>query len=448
MIAGAAPSILLAGKGTAPFLISLFLLAFGAGIFKPNVAPTIIDQYAHQKEYVTTTKGGERVIVDPEQTIQRLMLLFYSAVNAGAFIAIATTYMAKYNGFWIAYLLPGTLYFLLPIFLLAVYKKLIIKRPRGSALGEFLGIIWTALRQNKFNVFRKDFLAAAYPARIEAQGGQRPTWNDRAVEDVRRTLSACMVFLYFPIYNINDGGVGNIQTNQGAAMTSDGAPNDLLVRRPLGSPHSLGYLGSEQGVILTQTQGNFNPLTIIVVTPILTYIIYPFLARRRIRFGPIRRLTFGFLLAAISGVLAGILQWRVYETSPCGYEASTCEEQGVSPSVSPINIWWQIPMVVLGALSEVFCNVTAYEMAYARSPPHLKAVVMSILLLMNALSSALGLILVPVLQDPMLVVSDSFDPLAATDSCLLMRCCLAAVGVGRACNCSLCSDGGFLVETS
>ncbi len=29
--------------------------------------------------------------------------------------------------------------------------------------------------------------------------------------------------------------------------------------------------------------------------------------------------------------------------------------------VSALSIWWQIPLYTLGALSEVFCNVTAYE---------------------------------------------------------------------------------------
>lgn len=36
MIGGAAPSVLQAGKGMAPFLISFFMLAFGAGIEQLN----------------------------------------------------------------------------------------------------------------------------------------------------------------------------------------------------------------------------------------------------------------------------------------------------------------------------------------------------------------------------------------------------------------------------
>jgi hypothetical protein len=32
------------GKAVAPFVVSFFLLAMGAGLFKPNVAPLVVDQ--------------------------------------------------------------------------------------------------------------------------------------------------------------------------------------------------------------------------------------------------------------------------------------------------------------------------------------------------------------------------------------------------------------------
>jgi len=50
-----------------------------------------------------------------------------------------------------------------------------------------------------------------------------------------------------------------------------------------------------------------------------------------------------------------------------------------------------------------FSNVTAYETAYARSPPGMKALVMALFLAMNALSAALGEILAPAITDPHLI---------------------------------------------
>ena len=321
-------------------------------------------------------KSGEKVIVDPEATVQRIMLIFYALVNVGAFFALATTYAEKDVGYWLAFLCPGILYFLLPILLLVLYKRTIKIPPNGTVLNEFFKITWICLKKNKFNVFKKDFYDAARPSRLRDEGVE-VSWNDKMVADVQRTFAACMIFLYIPIWNLNDGGVGSVLSNQGASMTTNGAPNDLL--------------------------SNFNPLTIIIAIPILNNLIYPFLRRRKIKFGRISRMTFGFLLAAVSGVIGAIVQWKVYKTSPCGYYASTCTSLVPIPGgtgVSYLSVWIQIPNVALGALSECFVNVTAYEIAYARSPKGMKAIVMSIFLFMTALSSALGEILTPAIADP------------------------------------------------
>lgn len=80
-----------------------------------------------------------------------------------------------------------------------------------------------------------------------------------------------------------------------------------------------------------------------------------------------------------------------------GYDASTCDD------VSPISIWWQLPNVILGAASEIFVNVTSYELAYSRAPEHMRATVIAIFLFMVALSSAFAQILLPSLIDPHLI---------------------------------------------
>lgn len=54
-------------------------------------------------------------------------------------------------------------------------------------------------------------------------------------------------------------------------------------------------------------------------------------------------------------------------------------------------------------MSEVFVNVTAYELAYARAPEHMRSTVIALFLFMTALSSALGEILIPAIADPTLV---------------------------------------------
>ncbi|KAK9427174.1 peptide transporter PTR2 [Lipomyces doorenjongii] len=234
--------------------------------FKPNVVPTLLDQHRHQKEYTQVLKSREKVIVSPDATNTRTMLIFYGFINIGSFFTLATTYSEKYVGYWLSFLVVGILYFILMVVLAFLYKRLYRQPASGqSDLTKAFKIIGTALRTNYFRVWRKDFWDAAKPSRLSAQGVS-VDWNDKLVDDVRRTFQASFVFLYFPIWALNDGGIGSVGSNQGAAMITNGAPNDLL--------------------------NNFNPLTIIVFIPILSYLVYPY----------------------------------VYKLSPCGYYASTCDE--------------------------------------------------------------------------------------------------------------------------
>ena len=286
-------------------------------MFKPNIAPTIIDQYVHQQEYTKVLKSGEKVIMDPEATIQRIMLIFYGMVNVGAFFSLATTYCEKDVGYWLAYLAPGILYFLLPILLIILNKHVIKKAPDSSVLTNVFKITWVAIKQNNFKVWGKGYMDAAKPSVLAAKGittinGKPISWTDQQVDDTVRTYVACSLFLYFPIYSNNDGGIGNTLTNQGAAMTTNGAPNDLL--------------------------SNFNPLTIIVVIPLLSYGVYPMLRKYKIKFGRISRITFGFILAAISGVIGAII--RMY----------------ISDLVLPFNHKNRIATFIAGARPIVYCR--------------------------------------------------------------------------------------------
>ena len=354
------------------------------GLFKPNIAPTVIDQYQQQRQYTKVLKSGEKVIVDPETTIQRMMLIFYGLVNVGAFFSISTEYSEKYIGYWLAYLVPGILYFMLPALLLLYYKSTIKVPPNRTAYNDVYAIIWIALEKNGWRLFRKGFWDPARPSVMRAAGiteyrGQPISWDDSLVDDVHRTFSACQIFLYFVVWNLNDGGIGSVATAQGATMTTNGAPNDLL--------------------------NNINPLAIIITIPILSYVIYPLLNRYNIRFGRVSRITFGFTLAWISGIIGAVVQYRIYKTSPCGWYAGGPGEEGclIGDGVSPISIWWQVPNSALGAISECFCNVTAYELAYARAPKNMRSLVVSLFLFTSALSAALGEAITPVTLDPHLI---------------------------------------------
>jgi hypothetical protein len=76
MIISAIPSIIQSGYAIEPFALSLYMLAVGAAMFKPNIAPTVLDQNPHKKPHVITNKDGSKAIVDPEATSESVMLWY------------------------------------------------------------------------------------------------------------------------------------------------------------------------------------------------------------------------------------------------------------------------------------------------------------------------------------------------------------------------------------
>lgn len=96
MIISAIPGVI-DGKGAiGVFSLSLVIMGIGTGVFKSNISPLIAEQYKRTKLFVTTTKSGERVIVDPALTTASLYMWFYLFINIGALIGqISMSYAEK-----------------------------------------------------------------------------------------------------------------------------------------------------------------------------------------------------------------------------------------------------------------------------------------------------------------------------------------------------------------
>ena len=59
------------------YITSILLTGLGTGGIKANVAPLIAEQYKRRSMAIGITKNGERVVIDPYVTIQRIFLIFY-----------------------------------------------------------------------------------------------------------------------------------------------------------------------------------------------------------------------------------------------------------------------------------------------------------------------------------------------------------------------------------
>ncbi|KAI9742138.1 MAG: hypothetical protein M1834_000528 [Cirrosporium novae-zelandiae] len=365
--------------GLAAFTIGLVIMGLGTGAFKPNVSVLISEQYRETRMYVTTDKKGQRVIVDPSLTISRIYLWFYLMINIGSLIGqITMVYAEKYVGFYLAFLLPTLMFTMAPIVLFICRHKYILAPPTGSVLGKALHL-WAFAAKGRWswnpattrkNMLADDFWEKAKPSNVAI----KPKWmtfDDAWVDEVRRGLMACRVFLWYPLYWLCYVQINNNITSQAATMELHGAPNDLIQ--------------------------NLDPLAIIILIPILDIWVYPAMRKAGIRFTPLKKIACGFFVAACGMVSAAVIQYYIYHTGACGHYMNSCD------TVAPINVWVQTVPYVLVAMSEILASVTSLEYAFTKAPKNMRSTVQAVALFMNAISSAIAQAFVSLSDDPLLI---------------------------------------------
>lgn len=223
------------------------------------------------------------------------------------------------------------------------------------------------------NLRADDFWENVKPSRL---GANKPSWmtfDDVWVDEVRRGLKACTVFLWYPVYWLSYNQMTNNLISQAATMELHGAPNDLI--------------------------NNIDPIALVIFIPITDLFLYPGLERLGIHFTPVKRIAWGFALASASMIAAAVIQYYIYHLGACGKHPSskTCE------SPAPINVWVQTIPYLLIAFSEIFASITGLEYAFTKAPKNMRSVVTAVFLFMSAISYAIGEAFVSLSADPLLV---------------------------------------------
>jgi POT family proton-dependent oligopeptide transporter len=377
LVAASSPNVIVRkDPAFGAFIVGLITLCVGTGFFKANVSPLLADQNEDTKMRVEV-RNGERVIVDPAVTNTRVFLYFYLAINIGSVCGqIAMVYVEKYHSFWLAFFIPTIFFLIAPIVLALNKKKYKLKPATGSVLSKFLRMFFYVSKRSP--AFRPNW-EHAKPSQIPVD--QRPAWmtyDDAWVDEVRRGLMACKVFLYLPVFHLAYNQMTGNLTTQASTMVLNGVPNDVIQ--------------------------NLNPISIVIMVPIIDHLLYPGLRKMGIAFTPIKRMTVGFLISALAMVASAVMQQYIYWKSPCGNYANGVDAStGEKCAPADINVWAQcLPYIFIG-LGEIFTNVTSYEYAYSKAPENMKSLVMSVNLFMSAFASAIGQAFTPLSDDPLLV---------------------------------------------
>ncbi|KAL1953755.1 hypothetical protein VTO42DRAFT_2286 [Malbranchea cinnamomea] len=359
------------GASLGGLITAMIIIGLGTGGIKANISPLIAEQVKVQKPFVKTLKSGKRVIIDPSRTVERVYMMFYWCINVGGLSAIATTELELHIGFWSAYLLPLCMFVVGFIVLIAGRKLYVVRPPKGSIVVNAFRVIWIGLKH------RGNMEAAKPSYQQEHHGNHSRPWDDRFVEELRRALVACRIFVYYPIYWVCYQQMLNNFISQAGTMELHGIPNDIMQ--------------------------NINPLTIIIFIPICDRIGYPLLRKAGIKFHPITRITMGYFVAALAMAYAAICQKLIYNSPPCYDEPMACPASNNGELPNQIHVAVQTPVYLLTGLSEIFTSITGFEYAFTKAPPSMKSFVTALFLLTYAGGAALGIALSPVAKDPKLL---------------------------------------------
>ncbi|KAI3317292.1 POT family protein [Xylariaceae sp. AK1471] len=392
------------------FSLGLIFFGIGVGFFKANISPMIAEQYeaTHPRAVVETLKSGERVIKDPVLTISVIYMRYYFFINVGSLVGqISQVYAEKYVGFYLSFTLPTVLFVFCPIVLLVFKNKYVRRPPTGSVIGKFFGLLGLGMRGRwsanpvRFwkNIREPGFFERVKPSNIPES--ERPAWmtfDDNWVDEVRRGIKACQVFLLFPIYWLPYNQLNSNLTSQAATMVLGGVPNDVI--------------------------NNLDPIALLIFIPICDKFIYPFLRRIGYNFTPIKKITAGFALGTLAMIVGALIQHYIYWKSPCrsvsGYgHVSDCKEAlGYDSNVTvnerlykpPLTVWIQTPAYVLIAFSEIFASSSNHvskafglEYAFTKAPKNMRGFITGVFWFAQAFSAAIAQAFVPLSTDPLLV---------------------------------------------
>jgi dipeptide/tripeptide permease len=336
--------------------------------------------YTHQKEAPIDPR--ETSTTDDTQTeqVRAFFNYFYFCINVGAVASIAVVpIVRRHLGF-------GASFSVSCVFMVSAVSLFLSKRREyvrnepgadGSSLLTTFRLCWWLFRQQiwsyrwvaiNFPVWRP----AASPFTGSGQHTPVPTSEDNGaasskgldnedegdidsnseimnqqLDDAAQALHVLPILAMFPIFWALYDQQSSVWTLQATRMALSGL-----------QPEQLNIV---------------NPVEIMAFIPLFDRWIYPAMEARGWNIAPLRRMSWGMVLAAAAFFVSGLVESAIHSR----------EEN----DLDKLSVFWQLPQITLLALGEIFLSITGLEFAYASSPPRLKAFIMALFLLSTAVGN-------------------------------------------------------------
>jgi proton-dependent oligopeptide transporter, POT family len=366
--------------------VGLALIAFGSGGIKPCVSAFMGDQFKPEQSHL----------------LQKAYGAFYWSINLGSFFSfLVIPWVKNHHGYSPAFAVPGIL-MAIATFIFWLGRKHYVHVPpsRETKSPGFFDVFFTAFRQspsslaplhNLLTTIGLPFLvmvgltfvavyatiahhltpaahaigwaalicAGVWYASVVISSllgkldlpdsfwqGARSRYGEREINAARSVGPILFVFALIPVFfSLFD------QTNS----------TWVLQGEKMSPAHLLGFtIGAEE-------MQSANPLFVMILVPLMTGLLYPRIGRFA---SPLRRMSMGMFIAALSYVVVALIQSRI--------------EAGAQISV----LWQTVPYIIL-TIAEVFVSTTGLEFAFREAAPEMKSLVMSFWLLTVALGDLL-----------------------------------------------------------
>jgi dipeptide/tripeptide permease len=336
--------------------------------------------YTHQKEAPIDPR--ETSINDDTQTeqVRAFFNYFYFCINVGAVASIAVVpIVRRHLGF-------GASFSVSCVFMVSAVSLFLSKRREyvrnepgadGSSLLTTFRLCWWLFRQQ---IWSYRWVATNFPFWRPAAspfmgGGQHalvPTSEEsgtasskgpanedegdndcnseimnQQLDDAAQALHVLPILAMFPIFWALYDQQSSVWTLQATRMALSGL-----------QPEQLNIV---------------NPVEIMIFIPLFDRWIYPAMEARGWNIAPLRRMSWGMVLAAAAFFVSGLVE-------------STIQSREES-DLEKLSVFWQLPQITLLAVGEIFLSITGLEFAYASSPPRLKAFIMALFLLSTAVGN-------------------------------------------------------------
>ncbi|XP_043674367.1 peptide transporter family 1-like isoform X1 [Vespula pensylvanica] len=258
-------------------LVGLFLIAIGSGGIKPCVSAFGGDQF---------------VLPQQEQQLSTFFSVFYFSINSGSLISSFLTPILRSDVTCFGDKTCYSLSFLIPAILMSISIVIFVLGKPLYKIVDLKGNIVVDVTKCIYYAIKKKIQSKEKVDHWLDHSSDK--YGQKLVEDIKDSLQVLKMFLPLPIFWALFDQQGSRWTIQATRM--DGKVGNFLIQ-------------SDQMQV-------FNPLLVVIFIPIFETCIYPIFSKIHLLNTPLKKLTVGGVLAALSFVISAIVELQLEKTYP------------------------------------------------------------------------------------------------------------------------------------